>query len=260
MNNKNFDVDYSPIHTSSYDTPKSNEMEKKRNLLTIYYYKLCVFSVGISSLLISAILFLNVHAKSSNEQGPHKCITAYGIALGQDRSGVIGYSNCNDEYVSNEDSWVMDGTVYAGMAWQCVEYSRRWLIYNKALTYDSVDIAAEIWDLPTVRSINDNTTTYPFIAYPTDQTTIPPVVGCLLIYNTDLAPTGHVAVIVDVELENGYVNIGEQNWFNDIWPSDSYARQLNLTRDEFGNYNIQDEFLIGWKCVSSSSESDTPAV
>ncbi len=130
-----------------------------------------------------------------------------------------------------------------------LEYSRRWLILSESVTFDSVDIAVEIWNLTTVTSITNENETFPFVSYVNGETKSLPKVGCLMIYNTDLAYTGHVAVIVDFTPE--LISIGEQNWFNDHWPSPSqYARQVNMTKDaQSESYTINDEFLIGWKCV-----------
>jgi hypothetical protein len=70
--------------------------------------------------------------------GNGACISPFGIVNGQDASGVIGYSNCNDSFVSDEESYVSAGgptPVYAGLKWQCVEYGRRWLILNLQVLY-----------------------------------------------------------------------------------------------------------------------------
>ena len=138
------------------------------------------------------------------------------------------------------------------MKWQCVEYSRRWLIMNRNITYVSVDIAAEIWDLTTVIMLGgESNSTLPFYSFSNGLTPYPPKIGCLLIYNAiDLPPTGHVAVVVDINYDAGYINIGEQNWSNDFWPS-YFARLIKLSTID-GYYKLEDNYLIGWKCVAGN--------
>ena len=86
------------------------------------------------------------------------------------------------------------------MKWQCVEYSRRWLIMNRNITFAPVDIAAKIWDLTTViLKGSDSNSKLPFNSFSNDVTPTPPKIGSLLIYNAiDLTPTGHVAVVVNI--------------------------------------------------------------
>jgi hypothetical protein len=216
---------------------------------------------GIGGLLLAAAIAVTCTVilleDNNGDDDSTSCVTPFGLELGRDSTGIVGYSNCNDEYVSNLDGWAADGTVYSGMKWQCVEYSRRWLITNRNFTYASVDIAVEIWDLPTVTVLNPGlgeNTTLPFAQYPTGETAICPEVGCLLIYNTELVSTGHVAVVVGVNAStsipgNGFISVGEQNLFNERWPHNASARELIMTTDANGLCSLEDDFLIGWKCV-----------
>lgn len=74
---------------------------------------------------------------------PSPCAQPFGTDCGRDLRGIIGYSNCNSDTVSNIESWVeVDGvgSVYAGMKWQCVEYSRRWLIQHRRVTFACVQL------------------------------------------------------------------------------------------------------------------------
>jgi hypothetical protein len=74
---------------------------------------------------------------------PSPCAQPFGTDCGRDLRGIIGYSNCNSDTVSNVESWVeVDGvgSVYAGMKWQCVEYSRRWLIQHRRVTFACVHL------------------------------------------------------------------------------------------------------------------------
>jgi hypothetical protein len=186
-----------------------------------------------------------------------ECISEFGTNLGSDPMGVIGYSNCNEYTVSEIPNFISSSSgeeeqeIYTGMKWQCVEYSRRWLILTKQVTYDSIEYAYQIWDLPNVTNVTDNETKYPFLSYPSGQSLTPPEVGCLLIYNaTDyLEPTGHVSVIVGVEDDK--ILIGEQNWANDYWLGKNYARNITISLSD-GKYSVDDLYVIGWKCVDES--------
>jgi hypothetical protein len=226
-------------------TSSPNDRGEKETAQSNGHY-LCGLFIFIATLFLGTFLVVYFSVIENDSQ----CIQKFGKELGQDSTGVVGYSNCNDKIVSYAASYLQDDAqTYCGMKWQCVEYSRRWLIVNNNVTFDSVDIAAQIWDLPAVTSVKDSLITYPFAAYPSGISTTAPWVGCLLIYNVDLAPTGHVAVIVDVNLSSEVVYIAEQNWSNDIWIGPTYARSLNISVNGTGFYTIQEEYLIGWKCA-----------
>ena len=71
---------------------------------------------------------------------------------------------------------------------------------NRNITYASIDFAAEIWDLTTViMKGSDSNSKLPFNSFSNDVSPTPPKIGSLLIYNAiDLPPTGHVAVVVNI--------------------------------------------------------------
>ena len=73
----------------------------------------------------------------------------------------------------------------------------------------------------------------------------PPRVGDLLIYARELNHTGHVAIVIDTDYEDGVIAVAEQNYNNEPWPDD-YSRKIELVRRE-GNYWLLDKHLIGWK-------------
>ena len=65
---------------------------------------------------------------------------------------------------------------------------------------------------------SDSNSTLPFNSFSYGVTPFPPKIGCLLIYNAiDVPPTSHVAEVVDINYDAGYINIREQNWSNDFW-------------------------------------------
>jgi hypothetical protein len=131
---------------------------------------------------------------------------------------------------------------------------------NVQVTFDSVDWAWQIFDLPSVSSIAAVTpaassSAYPFESHAQHSSLVPPHVGCLLIYSKQLdGVTGHVAAIVEVgsvgDANASFVRLGEQNWSNAQWDGATYSRQLALTQDATtGAFSIGDDFVLGWKCV-----------
>jgi hypothetical protein len=252
----------SPRDSEDDGMMEEEEYEKSSRNGDKHAYKKWYLPAGLI-LIILAIAAIVTGAILSNPYGDDccvlddipsgECVTSFGMILGSDAMGVIGYSNCNEDTVSEIPNFVPlgEGEVYAGMKWQCVEYSRRWLILSKQVTYDSIDYAYQIWDLSDVTNVTDSDTKYPFLSFPSGQSLTPPEVGCLLIYNsTDyLEPTGHVSVVVGVQ--DNVILLGEQNWSNDIWLGSDYARNLTVVLSD-GKYAVDDQYLIGWKCVDES--------
>jgi glutathionylspermidine amidase/synthetase len=171
------------------------------------------------------------------------CKTPYGELLGEDKSGVTAYSNCNSKCVVFEPSR-HEGT-YTGIKWQCVEYARRWLLVNKGVVYGDVDYAIDIWDkinhyrdvqwdekVPVANHVNGSETA--------------PREGDLLIYaKVMFGGTGHVAVVTEVDAAKGIVKVAEQNFLNQQWPG-NYSREIPLIR-KGKQYWLLDGYLVGWK-------------
>jgi glutathionylspermidine amidase/synthetase len=225
-------------------------------------------------------------AKIIPESCKKDCSTEFNTVLGEN-SNVIGFSNCNAYYCSNfDDGPVMIkkealGTkedIFSGIRWQCVEYARRWLIINKRFTFEGVDSAYQIWDINTVSRIDDDKKSK-FASYKNDSG-VPPKLGDLIIFrNNSQNPHGHVAVIFDSDLEKGYIDVAEQNNFNTKWETKTYARRIKLfTKNKesnpqyyltevsysehnskcslendfnchLGNFEINDNLIIGWKRI-----------
>lgn len=185
------------------------------------------------------------------------CIQTYGVTLGESYSGVPAYSNCQSACVVPEPN-KLNGT-FTGIKWQCVEYARRWLLVNKGLVYGDVDFAIDIWDSIHffTRVSTGERVRLESRVNGSDQ---PPVRGDLLIYARTLYGTGHVAVVIAIDLESGTVEVGEQNYSNEPWP-DKYSRKLDLIRRD-GKFWLLDPYLIGWKTQSESEpegETASPA-
>lgn len=194
----------------------------------------------------STTVYASIHDKPCDEQ----CCTPFGTVLGENNK-VIAYSNCNND--TESDLWqsiTLDNDaqeITTGMKWQCVEYARRWLVTNRHYTFASIDHAYQIWDLPEATQIATGKSA-PWLKGANNQTSQKPQQGDLLIYDTSVGMHGHVAVIVAVD--DNHVYIGEQNYFNQLWEGNDYARALPLIRAANGMYQIEDEGVIGWMHIN----------
>lgn len=182
------------------------------------------------------------------------CNTVFGAFIGQSFL-TKAYSNCNGNCTKHDDNFITLGhqnkKIFTGMKWQCVEYSRRWLIENQGVTFADVEYAYHIWDLKFGEMV-DTHVHVPLLRFPNKTTKEAPQVGDLLIYSNALAITGHVAVIVSVDKDN--ITLAEQNYFNRKWEGKNYARRLLLDKDEQGHYRIFDDSLIGWVRLTGLSK------
>lgn len=173
------------------------------------------------------------------------CVTKFGETLGVNNN-VIGHSNCSNNCSNFEDGGAylnkntLESTIdfFTGIKWQCVEYSRRWLIINKGYTYKSIDFAYQIFDIEHAIGLNGKQNAK-FSKFPNNNIT-PPRFGDLAIFQKDSEnPYGHVAVIVNVNLDLGYVDIAEQNYTNDYWEDrNSYSRRIKLFKSSEGKYYL----------------------
>ena len=193
---------------------------------------------------------------------------------------VPAFSNCNGNYQSNEDAVLANGSIagptqpvgslprvlqclqsqFTGMAWQCVEFGRRYLLMSLNTTFGSVVGAADIYALPnaTRMSMVSNNCgeiaehVFPFDGFANGQL---PLLRAsdLIIYPRQQGsemPFGHVAAVLDVRRDADdpastvsdattlsttlYALVGEQNWVNAPWRHTTYSRALRLTRSERG--------------------------
>jgi glutathionylspermidine amidase/synthetase len=149
---------------------------------------------------------------------------------GVDSHGVISYQNkgkSNPTYYNG---------VYTGLKYECVEYARRWLVQVKGYTFGEVENAYQIYDLPTVESLEG--VTVRFESIPSTSYNIQ--VGDLVIYRqSNEFPHGHVAVVSKVDAS--FVYLSEQNLNKKKWKGD-YSQQLSKTKLNDGN-------IIGWKRI-----------
>ena len=180
-------------------------------------------------------------------------VTPFGKVLGVFQ-GVEGKSNGSDTHFSGQQNFA-DGT-YTGYKYQCVEYARRWLL-SKGLEFHSVPLAAHIWNIRFLERVSDGKATS--IRPVANGSPTPPIPESIIIWKvaTDV-PFGHIAIITEVNLEQSYVRIAEQNVDNDIWPG-NYSREFKL-EVENGKYWIRDEDeMYGWMIVNFDVDGQDPS-
>jgi glutathionylspermidine amidase/synthetase len=142
----------------------------------------------------------------------------------------------------------LNGT-YTGIKWQCVEFARRWLLDNQDAVFGDVDTASDIWGK--IQSITrvSNGSELALESY-LNGSANPPRAGDLLIYAQEYLGTGHVAVVTEVDLRTGIIEVAEQNFLNQPWLGD-YSRRIVLV-EKGGRYWVLDGYVLGWKRVKPS--------
>jgi glutathionylspermidine amidase/synthetase len=143
--------------------------------------------------------------------------------------------------------------LYYGYRYQCVEFSRRWLIHAQGITFGDVGMAYEIFELPYAIKISDGSR-IPWENIPNGATTRP-VPGSVLIWDEggEFRHTGHVAIVTDVS--DDWVRIAEQNVDDTFWPEgQDYARELKVDYDPTNqSFHIHEVWgrhggvVLGWK-------------
>ena len=205
-------------------------------------------SLFIATTALSACVELGVDTQSQfslPEACRTNCVTPYSQVLGTAPGDVTAYSNCNANCVIFTPN--LEGNIYTGIKWQCVEFARRWLLDNLGMVYGDVDTASDIWSkIKYVTRVSDNHR-IPLQDFENGSSD-PPRVGDLLIYSKEYLNTGHVAVITDVDLPTGVIKVAEQNYSNQTWPAD-YARKIDLI-EKTGRYWVLDAYVLGWKRVA----------
>ncbi|MFD2110220.1 CHAP domain-containing protein [Thiorhodococcus fuscus] len=174
------------------------------------------------------------------------CVTPFGLRLGVS-GGVEARSNCvstclrlDFSYVDLESGEIRVGKTspdpqlfeYAGVTYQCVEYARRWWIQNLGLTFGDVPTATDIFSLKEGQGLPDRTP-IPLGRSLNGSAKRAPQRGDLVIYAPDLEDAawrfGHVAVVVEVDLDQGWVALAEENYDNRPWRDPTaYARRIRL--------------------------------
>nr|AAO00721.1 trypanothione synthetase [Trypanosoma brucei brucei] len=174
-------------------------------------------------------------ALADTKEEPH---VPFGEIQGYTPCGVPAYSNGHDGFFSGERS--IDGNLFCGFKYQCVEFARRWLYEAKGLVLPDVNWAAHIFDLTEVHDAS-TATPVPCVKV-SNGTAAKPVADSLLIYavNED-APWGHVAVITEVG--DKWVRIADQNHRFHKWKG-TYSAEL-LLKHEGGVWTVEDHAAEG---------------
>ena len=189
-------------------------------------------------------------AETLPERCTRECVEIFGEELGKSFTGIPAYSNCQNACVNPTPNYVID--VYTGIKWQCVEYARRWLLVNQGVVYGDVDIAADIWGLDYVQTPHEGSK-FVFQGFVNGSLEVPQR-GDLLIYSDEFFGTGHVAVVLQVDIERKRVLVGEQNFDNSKW-AQQYARAIPYVTHNNGVW-LLDSYLIGWKRTIYEDLSD----
>ena len=171
------------------------------------------------------------------------CVTPYGAVLGSTAEGVKAYSNCQSSCVVFDPN--QENGTYTGIKWQCVEFTRRWLINQHGLSFGDVDVAADMWALQSLTKLSDQSS----VALKTFENGAkqPPKRGDLLIYGREYQGTGHAAIVLQIDRKHGIVRVAEQNYKNQKW-LENYARTIQLIQKDGRNWML-DAYLLGWKRV-----------
>lgn len=208
----------------------------------------------LRSLWFSALVALVGPSVLKSMKKVHPDVAPFGTLLGVTDGGVEVYSCDYDtvdkaKYPSRESFSGYYNGVYTGFRFQCVELARRYLVVNYAVTFDSIPMAYDIFNLKHVRSIKDEKKRA--MKANTNGGFEPPVKGSMLIWEAhgEFKVTGHVAIVVEVT--STHVDIVEQNVEDAIWPQgQKYSRRLKAWYDEEGGFHVQctyhDGIILGW--------------
>jgi glutathionylspermidine amidase/synthetase len=177
----------------------------------------------------------------------------FGTICGYAPGGIPAFSSDYDNYTEVESYFSGGIEHYYGSPYQCVEFSRRWMIHALGLTFGSVGMAYEIFDKSHAVRVKDKTKV-PWTNIK-NGSTVRPRLGSLLIWHSggEFSYTGHVAVVTDVSDE--WVRIAEQNVDDTLWPNgQDWARELDVEYNpSTGEYFIHERWgrrggrVMGWK-------------
>lgn len=157
----------------------------------------------------------------------------FGTNLGN-FNGVTCYSNGTTGYFCNNCYNYYNGT-NTGITWQCVEFVNRYYaqIYNMAIRNPSAN-ANNYFSTASARGLTSFA----------NGTNTRPQIGDIIC--SDGGTYGHIAIIRNVSSNNDYVDIIQQNWYNN---SNDLSMRVNMTYSN-GNYiisNIGTSYPVqGW--------------
>jgi len=186
-----------------------------------------------------------------------ECVTPFGQFLGE-ADGVKAYSNCQSTCVKPEYSFLNLKTKessihssssfnedhhYIGVVHQCVEYARKWWMLQHGITFGSIDSAFEIIYLTHGKDIYTNKE-FSLGRSVNGSAKRAPKRGDLLIYSANRKDInwqhGHVAVVVNVDLDSGTLAVAEENYNNRPWDDPKkYSRKIKISKTKNG-YQVDD--------------------
>ncbi|MDA0990237.1 MAG: glutathionylspermidine synthase family protein, partial [Verrucomicrobia bacterium] len=177
--------------------------------------------------------------------------TILGYAPGQIPVYSSDYTTIQNHELTDRAAYrhTVDG-IYMGYKWQCVEFARRWLYFNRGLIFDEVAMAYELFQIRSIRRVADGAR-LPMRAFRNGSKRLPEV-GSLLIWNEggEFEETGHVAVITEICFPDR-IRIVEQNFHHEVWPADqTYSREIQARLAYDGGFwlrcQFQDGTILGW--------------
>ena len=173
-----------------------------------------------------------------------KRFAPFNAIVGVASLNVPAYSNGNDSFYSNENSF-LDG-IYMGLKWQCVEYARRWSYLRYGFIFESVEGAKDMWNqLKDLQRVKDKQR-IPLKRHDNGSPHRPHNDSFLIYPEQREMPYGHVAVIVEVLPSS--IRVAEQNFNFYYWKKD-YAREIPLVKRD-NRYFIEDEYQVfGWMSI-----------
>ncbi len=202
------------------------------------------------------------------------CVTPVGQLLGI-VDDVKAFSNCKSSCIQSEYSFLNlknknvsihkaapkdNNQHYIGLTYQCVEYARRWWMKIEGITFGDIDSAYEIMYLKKGQDIYSKHN-FLLARSVNGSATRSPQRGDLVVYYPNMDDPkwryGHVAVVVDVDLEKGTVSLAEENYNNLVWDNPKkFARQIRLFNiggqyrlldvGMTDNKNINGGLIAGW--------------
>ncbi|CAD8066837.1 unnamed protein product [Paramecium sonneborni] len=165
--------------------------------------------------------------------------TQWGNKIGE-IDNIVAYSNLGDANILNKskDEYLYQNQtnknlfvekIYIGQKYQCVHYARNFWIQYFDSYFGSVNTADQIFYLEYGYDIMKNKS-YPLQKFSNGKTDIPKF-GDLLIWekNKETYPNGHVAVVLNIEINSLYphILIAEQN-YDQIWDAKHFSRALKV--------------------------------
>lgn len=185
-----------------------------------------------------------------NEPADEKFGATLGIAPGGVPAYSCDYDSADDEQLPDRHAYrsYYDG-IYMGYKWQCVEFARRWLYINKGYIFNDIAMAFDIFELNSVRVIQDNSE-LPLRSFRNGSKRHPEP-GCMLIWDEggEFVNTGHVAIVTEVSPT--WVRVAEQNVSFARWlPDQDYSREIKAVVTDSGEYWLEctygDATILGW--------------